>query len=122
MSDVVYCIINHCECLKMNLDCMRYPAKYSRTSHTNLAKPRGTPTNERAVTPALLSTMTITHRSEYLHAEAPIPQSDRNTKDLFKEKLKTELKRRAANPLAQMTPVVVTPNALNATANPQARL
>ena len=64
--------------------------------------------------------MTITHRREYLHAEAPIPQSDRNTKDLFREKLKTELKRRAAKPLAHMAPVAVTPIAASVAANPHA--
>ena len=57
----------------------------------NFATPRGTPANESAMTPALLSTMTSTHKSAYFHAADTIPQPDLNTKDLLSEKLKTEL-------------------------------
>ena len=90
-------------------------------SHASFAIPRGTPAKERAVTPALLRTITVTHKSAYFHAEDTIPQRDLKTNDLLREKLNTELTMRAAKPLAHMTPALSTPAACNATAKTQAR-
>jgi hypothetical protein len=95
--------------------------KYKRTSHTNFPIPLGTPTNESAVTPTLLNIITTTHKSAYFHAEGPISHLDLNTNVLFNEKLNTELIILAANPLIQITPVIVTCNLSSNTANPHAK-